>query len=206
MSEGMLSVREKIGYGLGDAGCNVVFQVVINYLAIFYTDVVGISAASLATMMLCVRLIDGFTDPIMGSIADRTSSSLGKYRPYLIWLSIPYAVLFVATFLSPDLSDQGKMIYAFTTYALLMLCYTGINIPYSALGGVMTKNITERASLQSYRMALAMAGGAAVVYTVPILVEYFGVGDDAAGYPLAIFVMALVAIVCFFLCFIKLLI
>lgn len=203
MSEGTLSVREKIGYGLGDAGCNVVFQVVINYLAIFYTDVVGISAASLATMMLCVRLIDGFTDPIMGSIADRTSSSLGKYRPYLIWLSIPYAVLFVATFLSPDLSDQGKMIYAFTTYALLMLCYTGINIPYSALGGVMTKNITERASLQSYRMALAMAGGAAVVYTVPILVEYFGVGDDAAGYPLAIFVMALVAIVCFFLCFIS---
>ncbi|MBV32383.1 MAG: MFS transporter [Porticoccaceae bacterium] len=120
-----------------------------------------------------------------------------------MWLSIPYAVLFVATFLSPNLSDQGKVIYAFTTYALLMLVYTGINIPYSALGGVMTKNITERASLQSYRMALAMAGGAVVVYTVPILVEYFGAGDDAAGYPLAIFVMALVAIACFFFCFIS---
>ncbi len=201
MSQGALSIKEKVGYGLGDAGSNVVFQVVINYLAIFYTDVVGISAASLATMMLCVRLIDGFTDPLMGSIADRTNSRFGQYRPYLIWLALPYGLLFVATFLTPDLSDSGKTLYAFATYTLLMLVYTGINIPYSALGGVMTNNLSDRASLQAYRMALAMAGGALVVYMVPILVEYFGGGNDAVGYPKAIAVMAFAAIACFVLCF-----
>lgn len=197
-----LSIKEKFGFGLGDAASNIVFQVVLLYMLFFYTDVFGISATAVGTLFLAVRIFDAITDPIMGGIADRTRTKFGRYRPYLIWLCIPYGVLAVATFSTPDLSETGKLIYACVTYTLLMTVYTAINIPYSALGGVMTNDRDERASLQSYRFMLAMVGGTIVAATVLPMVSYFG-GDDepAFGYQMAMTVLSIFAVVCFIGCF-----
>jgi GPH family glycoside/pentoside/hexuronide:cation symporter len=196
-----LSRKEKFGFGLGDTASNIVFQMVIGFLTIFYTDVYGISAAAVGTLFLVVRIFDAVTDPIMGGIADRTQTRWGKYRPYLVWFAFPYAILAIAAFTTPELTESGKLIYAYATYALLMVVYTAINIPYSALGGVMTASPTERASVQSWRFALAMAGGAIVTASVPYLVEYFGSGDEARGYQMAMAVLSVFAILCFFGCF-----
>ena len=124
-----LAVTEKFGYGLGDLASNIVFQVVINFMMYFYTDVFGIGAAAVGTLMLVVRLFDAVTDPLMGGIADRTNTRWGRYRPYLVWIAVPYGILAVMTFTTPDLSDSGKLVYAYITYALLMTAYTAINIP-----------------------------------------------------------------------------
>jgi len=153
-----LSLKEKFGYGLGHTASNIVFQVVMGFMLFYYTDVYGISAAAVGTLFLVVRLFDAVTDPIMGGIADRTITKWGKYRPYLIWFAVPYGILAVAAFTTPDLDASGKLVYAYITYTLLMTVYTAINIPYSALGGVMTASPTERASVQSWRFALAMGG------------------------------------------------
>jgi glycoside/pentoside/hexuronide:cation symporter, GPH family len=197
-----LSIKEKIGFGLGDAASNIVFQVVLLYMLFFYTDVFGISATAVGTLFLVVRIFDAVTDPIMGAIADRTRTKHGRYRPYLLWMCVPYGIMAVLTFTTPDLSETGKLIYASVTYTLLMTLYTAINIPYSALGGVMTSDRDERASLQSYRFMLAMVGGTIVAASVIPMVNYFG-GDDnpAFGYQMAMVVLATFAIVCFLGCF-----
>lgn len=196
-----LAVKEKFGYGLGDTASNIVFQVVINFMLYFYTDVFGITAAAAGTLMLAVRMFDAVTDPIMGGIADRTRTRWGSYRPYLLWVSVPYGLLAVLAFTTPDLSDGGKLIYAYITYALLMTAYTAINIPYSALGGVITKNTQERASVQSWRFMLAMLGGALVAASTLPMVEFFGQGNEQKGFQMAMVVLSVVAIACFVACF-----
>ena len=196
-----LPVKEKFGYGLGDLASNIVFQVVINFMMYFYTDVFGIGAAAVGTLMLVVRLFDAVTDPLMGGIADRTNTRWGRYRPYLVWIAIPYGILAVLTFTTPDLSDSGKLIYAYVTYALLMTAYTAINIPYSALGGVITSDTQERASVQSWRFMLAMAGGALVTASTLPLVDFFGDGDRQKGFQMAMVVLSTLAVLAFFACF-----
>ena len=173
MSE-KLTVKEKVGYGLGDTASNIVFQVIVNFMVIFYTDVFGIGAAAVGTLMLVVRVFDMFTDPMMGGIADRTETRWGKYRPYLILTAIPYGILAVVAFSTPDLDEGGKLIYAYVTYALLMTAYTAVNIPYSALGGVITADPKERAEVQAYRFALAMVGGFIVSSSLLWMVSNFG--------------------------------
>ncbi|WP_078085153.1 glycoside-pentoside-hexuronide (GPH):cation symporter [Microbulbifer mangrovi] len=201
MQSSAISIREKIGYGLGDTASNIVFQVVINFLLVFYTDVFGISAAAAGTLLLVVRIFDGITDPLVGGMADRTRSRWGRYRPYLLLMALPYAGLAVLAFTTPDLGDNGKLVYAYITYTLLMTVYTAINIPYSALGGVITEDTTERASIQSYRFAMAMVGGALVSALTLPLVNLLGQGDKAFGYQMAMAVMAAIAALCFFICF-----
>ncbi|WGL18312.1 MFS transporter [Microbulbifer bruguierae] len=201
MPASSISIREKIGYGLGDTASNIVFQVVINFLLVFYTDVFGISAAAAGTLLLVVRIFDGITDPLVGGMADRTRSRWGRYRPYLLLMALPYAGLAVLAFTTPDLSENGKLVYAYITYTLLMTVYTAINIPYSALGGVITEDTTERASIQSYRFAMAMVGGALVSALTLPLVNLLGQGDKAFGYQMAMAVMAAIAALCFFICF-----
>ena len=196
-----LALKEKFGYGLGDTASNIVFQVVINFMLYFYTDVFGITAAAAGTLMLAVRMFDAVTDPIMGGIADRTRTRWGSYRPYLLWVSVPYGLLAVLAFTTPDLSEGGKLIYAYITYALLMTAYTAINIPYSALGGVITKNTQERASVQSWRFMLAMVGGALVAAATLPMVEFFGGGNEQKGFQMAMAVLSAVAIACFIACF-----
>jgi GPH family glycoside/pentoside/hexuronide:cation symporter len=196
-----LPILEKFGYGLGDTASNIVFQVVINFMMYFYTDVFGIGAAAVGTLMLVVRLFDAVTDPIMGGIADRTQTRWGRYRPYLLWIAFPYGILAILTFTTPDFSESGKLLYAYITYALLMTAYTAINIPYSALGGVITADPQERASVQSWRFMLAMAGGAIVAAATLPLVDFFGGDDKQKGFQLAMVVLSVFAIACFIACF-----
>ena len=200
-SESKISVKEKIGYGLGDAASNIIFQTVMTFLAFFYTDVFGISAAAVGTLFLSVRVLDAITDPVMGNLADRTETRWGSYRPYLLWLAVPFGVISCLTFTTPDFSDSGKVIYAYFTYAALMVIYTAINIPYCALGGVLTSNPSERVSIQSYRFAFASLAGILITATTLPLVDYFGQGDKASGYQMTMLLMSILGIILFWLCF-----
>ncbi|RUO20865.1 MFS transporter [Aliidiomarina iranensis] len=197
----MIARKEKIAYGFGDTASNLIFQTVMLFLAFFYTDIFGISAATVGTMFLVVRLLDAVTDPLMGYLADNTRSRFGQFRPYLIWLVIPFAVCSILAFTTPDLGDTGKVIYAYVTYTLLMLAYTAINIPYSALGGAITSDPQERVSIQSYRFVFGMLGGLIVTLLTLPLVNFFGNGDRALGYQLTIAAMSAVGVLLFVLCF-----
>ena len=197
----MLSVKEKIAYGLGDTASNIIFQTVMMFLLIFYTDVVGIPPAIVGTLFLGVRLIDAVTDPLMGYLTDRTQTRWGQFRPYLLWFALPFGLISILTFITPDFSLNGKIVYASITYILLMLAYTAINIPYSALGGVLTEDPQERVSVQSYRFVFGMLGGLIVAaFTLP-LVEWFGNGDAAKGYQTTMTVMSVLGVILFLLCF-----
>ncbi|QLE86035.1 MFS transporter [Shewanella sp. Scap07] len=197
----MISVKEKIAYGLGDTASNIIFQTVMMFLLIYYTDVVGLAPEAVGTMFLIVRIFDAVTDPIMGNIADRTRSKWGQFRPFLLWLALPFGLISVLAFTTPDLADDQKLIYAFVTYTLLMLVYTAINIPYCALGGALTANPKERVSVQSYRFVLAMLGGVFVASCTMPLVEWFGSGDKAKGYQLTMAAMSVVGVLFFLVCF-----
>jgi len=197
----MISIKEKIAYGLGDTASNIVFQTVMLFLTFFYTDIFGISPAFVGTMFLLVRLIDAVTDPLMGALADRTNTRWGKFRPYLLWFALPFGIISVLAFTTPDLTEDGKMIYAFVTYTALMMVYTAINIPYCALGGVLTADPKERVSVQSYRFVFAMLGGLLVSGLTLPLVEFLGKGDQAKGYQLTILAMSILGVAMFLACF-----
>ena len=197
----MLSKKEKIAYGLGDTASNIIFQTVMLFLTFFYTDIFGISPAVVGTLFLVVRVIDAVTDPIMGALTDATYTKYGSYRPYLLWLAIPFAVISVITFTTPEMDDGNKIIYAFVTYTLLMLVYTAINIPYSALGGVLSGNPNERVSIQSYRFVFGMLGGLLVTSCTLPLVKWFGNGNNEMGYQLTMLVMSCLGVVLFLICF-----
>jgi GPH family glycoside/pentoside/hexuronide:cation symporter len=200
-----LSLREKFGYGLGDMASNIVYQAVINVLMYFYTDVYGIEAAAAGTLMIVVRLFDAITDPIMGGIADRTRTKWGRYRPWMLWIAIPYGALAVAAFITPDVSAGAKLVYAYISYALLMTAYTAVNIPYSALAGVMTSDKVERSGLQSWRFGMAMVGGFLVTVSIWPLSRLLGGGgapkDLQLGFPFAVALLAIVGVVALFGCF-----
>ncbi len=198
----MVSIREKIAYGLGDTASNIIFQTVMMFLLLFYTDVVGLSPAVVGTMFLAVRLIDAVTDPLMGAITDRTQSRWGQFRPYLLWLALPFAIVSILAFTTPDLSDNNKIFYAFTTYTLLMVAYTAINIPYCALGAALTTDAKERVSVQSYRFVFGMLGGVIVAAATMPMVQWLGEGDKAKGYQLTMVLMSTLGLVLFLLCFI----
>ncbi|MGL6313591.1 glycoside-pentoside-hexuronide (GPH):cation symporter [Vibrio sp. WXL103] len=196
-----LSIREKIAYGLGDTGCNFVWQTVMLFLAYFYTDIYGLSPAHMGTMFLLVRFIDAVTDPLMGSIVDRTKTKYGRYRPYLLWMAIPFGVACMAAFFTPDLGETGKIVYAYVSYIFLTLMYTAINVPYCAMANALTNDSSERTSLQSYRFALSTAGGLVVAMVALPLVDVIGQGDVQKGYLGAMAIMGLGAIGLFFYSF-----
>ncbi len=174
-----VSVREKIGYGLGDTASNLFWQTFMMFLLFFYTDIFGIPAAVAGTMFLITRIWDTVNDPIMGVIADRTDTKWGKFRPWLLWLAIPFGLIGLLTFTTPNLGFTGKVIYAYITYTLMGMAYTAINIPYSALMGVMTPNSIERTSLSSYRFVFAFLGGLIVLGLTLPMVEHFGKGNES---------------------------
>ncbi len=205
MAKQNLTKLEKFGFGLGDTASNIVYQAVINVLLYFYTDVYGITAAAAGTLMLVVRIFDAVTDPMMGAIADRTRSRHGRYRPWMLWVAVPYGALAVAAFFTPDVDLGNKLVYAYISYALLMTAYTAVNVPYSALGGVMTGDSVERGNLQTWRFAMAMVGGFLVTTSVFPLAKLLGGGetpeDLQLGFPFAMAIMAAIGVVCFLLCF-----
>ncbi len=196
-----LPVREKIGYGLGDAASNIFFQFVNIFLLYYYTDVFGLAPAAVGTLFIVVRLWDAVTDPVMGAIADRTNTRFGKYRPYLLWMAVPFGVIGWLVFANPDLGDSGKLVYAYITYILLMTVYTTVNVPYSALMGVMTPSSTERTSLASYRFVGAFTGMLLISLAVRPLVRALGGSDEALGFKLTMALLSAVAVIFFFLTF-----
>ncbi len=200
-STGKLSVKEKIGYGLGDTASHFVWDMVGFWILIFYTDTFGISAAAAGTIMLIARVWDMVSDPLMGVIADRTNTRWGKFRPYLLWMALPYSVLAVLTFTTPNFSETGKVIYAGVTYFLLMTVFTAINLPYSSLGAVMTANSYERAGLNSYRFIFAFAGQFIVTGTALYLAGFFGGDDTAKGYQYTVTLFAIISLILFLITF-----
>ena len=197
-----LSIREKIGFGLGDTASNLFFQTVIYFLLYFYTDVFGLSAAAIGTMFLVTRIWDAVNDPMMGAIADRTSTRWGKFRPYLFWFAIPFGVLGVLMFTTPNLAPGGKLIWAYVTYTLMMMVYTAINVPYCALMGVISPNSMERTVVSSYRFVLAFVGMFIVQYSLVRLVELFGGKTGIAkGWQYAMGVLFALAVILFLVTF-----
>jgi len=196
-----LSVSEKLGYGMGDMGFNLYWTSISVFLAAFYTDVFGLSAAAAGTMLFVTKMVDALTDPAMGAIADRTKSRFGKFRPYLLWAGLPMAGAAVLTFTTPDLDQSGKLIWAYLSYTLMMLMYTVLSTPYSALSGVMTANSQERTSLISIRFIFAFVCGALVSrFTLP-LTEILGAGDEALGWQLTMAVYGVFASIIFLITF-----
>ena len=188
---------EKLGFGFGDLGFNLYWTTIASFLAAFYTDVFGISAAAAGTMLFVTRIVDAFTDPMMGAIADRTNTRFGKFRPYLLFAGVPMAAAAVLTFTTPDLGTTGKLIWAYATFTTMMLFYTVLSTPYSALSGVMTANSQERTTLISARFVFAFTGGALVnKYTLP-LVDYFGAGNDIRGWQLTMLLYGVLAALIF---------
>jgi GPH family glycoside/pentoside/hexuronide:cation symporter len=196
-----LSFKEKLGYGLGDTASNFFFQVFNIFLLYYYTDVFGIDPALIGVMFIVTKVVDAISDPLMGVIADRTNSRWGKFRPYLLWGAIPYGILGYAMFAGPDLSDSGKLVYAYVTYTLMMLAYTVINIPYSALMGVMSSNSLERTSLSSYRFVCAFSAAWVIGTFVTPLKTILGGGDEALGFRLTMMLFAVISIALFWVTF-----
>ena len=202
---GKLSFGEKLGYSLGDAAANLAWRPLMAFLPIFYTDTFGIPEASVGLLLVLTRSFDGITDVIMGTIADRTNTRWGKFRPYLLWTAVPFGLLLALTFTSPDFTLTGKLIWAYTTYVLLTLAYTANNVPYSSLSGVMTGNILERTSISSFRFFGAYLGGLISIGFLPKLVKIIGqklapTGSeltiiDSYGYQYTFYILAFLLVV-----------
>ena len=177
-----LSVLEKFGYSLGDLAANLVFQTLMTYLAYFYTDIYGLNATDATAIMYIVGTVAAFSfNPIIGALADRTNSKWGKFRPWILYTSVPLGLISVMAFSTPNFSYDGKVIYAVITYTLLLLLYASSNLPYSALSGVITGNMKERNSISSYRFVAVMFAQFFVqVFMLPIII-YAGAGDKAIG-------------------------
>lgn len=196
-----LSFGEKVGYGLGDMASNFYMGFFGLFLLYYYTDVFGISPAAAATMLLVTKIVDAISDPAMGLIADRTNSKWGKYRPYLLWVAIPYALLGYLLFLGPQFSDTGKLIYAYATYTLVMLAYTAINVPYSALLAVISPVAEERTKATQFRFVFASLGTLCVGAFATPLVRWFGGEDEVLGFRLTIILFAILSVLIFWITF-----
>ena len=196
MTDARLSLKEKICYALGDASANIAWRGICTFLLIFYTDVVGLAPAVVGLLMLIVRSSDGVTDVLMGIIGDRTKSKYGKFRPWILWTAIPLAVILSLTFTCPSgLGMTGKIVYAYVTYILFTLIYTANNIPYGALMAVMTGDDRERASVGSFRMAGAFAGGMLVQGLLLYLKDCFN------SYSIPIYILSVVLALCLLVTF-----
>jgi GPH family glycoside/pentoside/hexuronide:cation symporter len=198
-----ISFKEKVAYSLGDSASNLYWKTFEFFLVIFYTDVFGISAAAVGTMLLVTRVADAVADPVMGSIADRTRTRWGHFRPYLLWGAVPFAAAGVLTFTTPNLGGGAKLAYAYITYTSLMFIYTAVNIPYSALMGVLTPNSQERTSISSIRFIGAFTAGMFVQFFTLPLVKFLGRGSDTRGWQLTMVLYGALAILLLMLCFVS---
>ena len=199
-----LTPREKFSYGFGDLASCLYWQTVSTYLAIFYTDIFGITALAAGTMIAISRSTDAFFDPVIGMIADRTKSRWGKFRPYLLFGCIPLAVAGFLTFTVPDLGSKGKLIWAYVTFNALMIVYTAINIPYTAMLGVISPNPNERTALSSIKFVGAFAGGIIVSATLLPMAKvggWLGATTVQHGWQLAFVVLGIASTLCFLIVF-----
>lgn len=215
----MITLKEKIGYGFGDAASSMFWKIFGMYSLFFYTDVFGITAAAAGTMFLIARLWDSFFDVFVGIVSDRTRTRWGKYRPYLLWFAVPFAVMGVVTFFVPDFGQTGKLIYAYVTYSLMMIVYSLINVPYASLLGVISPDPIERNSLASYRMSFAFIGSFVTFMLLQPLIDFFArtfdsnsitqtsqaaessVSTSPVGWVMGVGVIGILCIILFLLCF-----
>ena len=186
-----LSAANRIGYGIGDFGVNLYFISAMTYLLYFYTDVFGLSAAAAGGVFLVARIVDAVTDPMMGMIAERTRSRWGRLRPYLLLGAIPLALISIATFTVPDMTDSGKLVWAYVTYIGFGILYTVVTIPYSALTASLTSDHQERTVLSTIRMAFAFAGGYVISVGMLPLVGMFD--GEAEGFQAAMILFGVIA-------------
>jgi len=197
-----LSIREKLGYSLGDLAANLIFQTLITYLAFFYTDVFRLPPATAATIIFVIGLLGAFVfTPLIGIAADRTATRWGKFRPWILWTAIPFGVLSLLAFSTPDLGEHGKVVYALTTYGLLMLVYAANNLPYSALSGVLTGSMAQRNSLSAYRFVAVMIAQFIIQVLLLPLVLILGDGDRVQGFERVMTVFAVVGTAFFLITF-----
>lgn len=196
-----LRFTEKLGYGLGDTASNFFFQVFNIFLLYYYTDVYGIDPALIGIMFIVTKVVDAISDPVMGLVADRTNTRWGKFRPYILFGAIPYGLLGYAMFAGPDLSDSGKLAYAYVTYTLMMLAYTVINVPYSALMGVISPNSMERCSVSTYRFFCAFLAAFLIGTFVTPLKNILGGGDEAQGFRMTMALFAVISVALFWVTF-----
>jgi GPH family glycoside/pentoside/hexuronide:cation symporter len=200
---GNLAWREKISYGVADMGFNFYWANIATFLLIFYTDTFGISAAQAATLLASIKLINAFTDPVIGAFADRTNTRFGKFRPYLIWMSIPLGAAAVLTYTTPDLDANGKLLWAYGSYLAMMVFYTCVNIPYNALSGVISNDPQERSTINGLRFIFAFAGSTLVTAATPAMVAWLGAGDDVRGWQLTMLAWSVAASVMFLITFLN---
>lgn len=201
-----IKLREQLSYSAGEFASSMFWKLFSMFLLFFYTDIFGISAAAVGTMFLVTRIWDAANDPIMGIICDRTETRWGKFRPYLLFIAVPFAIIGILTFSTPDYGPTGKIVYAYVTYSLMMMIYTAINVPYASLMGVMTSNIGERTTLASWRLIGAFSGGLFVTLTANWLVDFFGGNSNEeinyeVGYRSAVAVFAGLAVFLYLLTF-----
>lgn len=161
----MASFSEKVGYGFGDMSSSMFWKIFTAYLPFFYANVFHLSLVATGVLMLVTRIWDAVSDPMMGIIADRTQTRWGKYRPFLLWIAVPFAVAGILLFTVPDVGETGKTVWAFVTYILMMTVYTGINVPYGSMLGVMTDNPDEKTIFSSFRMFFAYIGSFIVLFS-----------------------------------------
>ena len=211
-----ISLKEKIGYGFGDAASSMFWKIFGMYSLFFYTDVFGITAAAAGTMFLVARLWDSFFDVFVGIISDRTKSRYGKYRPFLLWFAIPFAVMGAITFFAPDFGQTAKLVYAYITYSLMMIVYSLINVPYASLLGAISSDPKERNSLSSYRMSFAFMGSFVTFMLLQPLIDFFsktfgggaavhavksGMSTSPVGWVMGVGSIGIICVVLFLLCF-----
>jgi sugar (glycoside-pentoside-hexuronide) transporter len=197
-----LSFAEKFGYSLGDLAANFVFQAMLALQLDFYTHTFGLSAAQAGTLFLVVGLGVAFLNPVMGVIADRTSTKWGKFRPWLLWTAVPFGAICVMTFTTPNISPGAKIIYAWATYILLRVVYTVNNVPYASLNAVMTSDPDERNSIATYRQIAANSAGFIIASLAIPMVRLFGHGNDVLGYQLTMGLLSVLSVIFFIVAFI----
>ena len=210
----MAKITEKIGYGLGDMSSSMFWKIFSYYLPIFYSDVFGLKPIHAATLLLVTKLYDAVSDPVMGIIADRTETKWGKYRPYLLWMAIPFAAIGILSFYVPNASYTFKHIYAYVMYILMMTVYTAVNVPYGAMLGVVTADSKEKSVFSSFRMFFAYVGSfiamgifmlfeKAIIGTTNSAGRIIrGVGDaDPMQWTAIVGVVAAICAILFILCF-----
>ncbi|MBK0003753.1 MULTISPECIES: glycoside-pentoside-hexuronide (GPH):cation symporter [unclassified Erwinia] len=196
-----LSVREKICFGLGDSSANIFLGMTMMFLPYFYTDVLGISAAAMGLLFVIARLVDAFYDPFIGNVADRLQTRHGHYRPWLLWLAVPYGLSCLLVFLAPDFSPTGKLVYAYATYLFLILMYASTVVPYVALLSALTSDPQERLAANAWRFPLAKMSFLICSVTVPMFVAWYGKDNEAQAYMVAMSMIAVLATAMMLSCF-----
>lgn len=201
MNSAKLSVLEKVGFGAGDMAVNVMIAAMFFFMSYFYTDIFGLDPKDMGTLFLVARFVDAFTDPLMGIITDRFKFKGGRFRPYFLYLSVPYGLAVILLFTTPDLEYNMKLVWAYATYLFATMLFTGVAIPYISYIGVLTADPQERLSANGYRMFFAKIANVLIVWSVPVIAGLFGAEHVAKGYQVAMIIMSTIGALLLYFCY-----